>query len=121
MSQPVDKLSDSIKSDSFNGIMDDLANIEDMTSEQRREVVLSFLAEHGLALKPKSIYRNLRFHHRITFGDETVKNILKELDEQGHARRIDPSALEKGDLVDLPEGEGRGAYIVTEEGRDHLR
>lgn len=121
MGQPAEKLANSMKSDIFNGIIDESTDIRDMTSEQRREVVLSFLAEHGLALKPKSIYRNLRFHHRITFGDETVKNILKELDEEGHARRIDPSALEKGDLVDLPEGEGRGAYIATEEGRDHLR
>lgn len=89
-----------------------------MTVQDRREIVLAFLSEHNLALKPIDIYRNMRLHYRITFGAETVRRILDELVELGYARRVDPERLEDRELVDLPEGKGRGAYVVTDEGKD---
>lgn len=87
-----------------------------MTTDERREVVLSFMAEHGLVLKPADVYRNLRLHKHITFGSETVRNILHELTDEGLVRRVDPKAIKERDLIDLDRGEGRGAYIITEKG-----
>lgn len=84
-----------------------------MTYEARREVVRSFLEDNGLAMKPTELYRNLRYHERITFGKETVKSILKDLAADGEVKRVDRSSLEDGTLVELDPGEGRGVYIAT--------
>lgn len=121
MGQNSSSLATNQDTDRFNGIIPVLPESGDMAPEDRRRAVLRFMNEHGLALKPKAIYRNLRLHHRITFGDETVKNILHELTDEGLVRRVDPDALEDSELVNLERGEGRGAYIITEEGREYLR
>ena len=122
MSQIDSNSANNQNSDIFDVIMGDLTHMDDMGPGERRLAILRFMDEHGLALKPKAIYRNLRFHHRILFGDETVKNILHEHVEDGYLRRVEPSALEEdAELVDVERGEGRGAYIITDEGREHIR
>ena len=109
-------------SDRFDVIMADMAKDGDMGPSERRLMVLRFMAEHALALKPKTIYRNLRLHHRLTFSEETVKNILHEHVEDGYIRRVDPESLEEdGELEDVERGESRGAYIITDSGREFLK
>jgi len=90
-----------------------------MSYEARREVVRSFLENSRLAMKPTELYRNLRYHENITFSKETVKNILKDLAADGEVKRVDPSSLDDGTLVELDPGEGRGVYIATLAISDH--
>lgn len=94
----------------------------DMTKEDRRRVVLRFLADHNLALPQRAIFRNLRLHHAITFGYSSVDNYLDEFVEEGLCRRVDPTALEEErELADMPTGkEHRAYYIITDEGRAYL-
>jgi Fe2+ or Zn2+ uptake regulation protein len=97
------------------------ANNADMAKEDRRRVVLQFLAEHRLALPPRSIFRNLRLHHNITFGYSTLDNYLDEFADEGLVRRVDPGSLENRELTDLPRGkQNRAYYIITEAGLDYL-
>jgi hypothetical protein len=104
------------------GTMVEQANHSDMTKEDRKRVVLRFLVEHGLALPPLAIHRNLKFHQAITFGRASVDNYLEEFVEDGFVRRVDPDKLNERELVDIPGGrENRAYYIATEEGREHLR
>ena len=91
-----------------------------MTYQARRKVVLSFLKEHGLALKPAVLYRNLKFNHRITFSESTVRNILDDLVEEGEVVRVEPKALVAGQLVELGRNEGRGAYMAVSAIPDHV-
>jgi len=99
-----------------SGVIGPVPKKTDMAPEDRRHEVLTFMAEHRLALKPAAVYRNLSLHRHITFGQATVLNILQELTESGDLRRVDPDALGDRQLVDLAPDEGRGVYIVTEEG-----
>jgi len=104
------------KSDQIPRVIDPVPEKTDMAPEDRRHEVLTFMAEHRLALKPTTVYRNLSLHRHITFGQATVLNILQELTDSGDLRRVDPDALGDRRLVDLDPDEGRGVYLVTEEG-----
>jgi len=106
--------------DNNTGVLPQVDQPKRMPPKQRRGLVLSFMKSHGLALKPAAIHRNMRLHHRISFTDTTVQNILKELTERGDLQRVDPSQL--ADRVLAPVGEnGRGAYIITEQGRERAQ
>lgn len=90
---------------------------DDMTKRERKEVVLRFMAEHGLALPPRAIYRNLKVNHSITFQPKTVENYLDEFLEDGLVSRVDPKALDDGRISELREDADRRAYyIVTADG-----
>jgi hypothetical protein len=94
----------------------------DMGKEERVRVVLEFLAEHGLALPPRAIFRNLRFHQNITFSLQSVENYLEELSNDGYVERVNPAALEKRQVEEVPADNSMKAYyVVTEAGRQHLR
>lgn len=109
------------KSEKSTGVIEFVPQKDDMAPEDRRHEVLSFMAEHRLALKPTSVYRNMCLHRHITFGQATVANILQELTDSGDLRRVDPKQLSERSLVDLDPSEGRGCYIVTEQGRERAR
>jgi len=91
-----------------------------MSKDERRTVVLTFLRDHELVLKPNAIYRNLRLHQNITFGEQTVRNILHELVERGYVRRVDIQAVKDRELVNVEKGSKRGAYMITEQGRAQI-
>jgi len=94
-----------------------------VSKQERKQVVLSFLASHDLALPPKVIYRNLKFRHRITFGGTTVENYLDEFVEEGLIKRVNPAALEAGEAVEVPpeNNEVRAYYVLTDAGRERAR
>jgi Fe2+ or Zn2+ uptake regulation protein len=102
-----------------NGIIPQVPQRNGMAAQERRDEVLSFMAEHRLALKPTTIYRNMRIHRNITFTAATVQNILTELSEDGLLRRVDVKALGERRL-EPPEG-NRGAYIITDEGHEEAQ
>lgn len=102
-------------------IIRDAAYTPNMTKEDRRLQVLQFLAEYGLALPPRAIYRNLRLHYNITFGYSSVNNYLDAFVDEGLCDRVDPSKLEDRELVSMPPGKkNRAYYIITEEGKEEL-
>ena len=109
-----------LKSDKFTPLMDVIGKQEAMSKDERRAVVLTFLRDHELVLKPNAIYRNLRLHQNITFGEQTVRNILHELVDSGYVRRVDIEAVKKRELVDVEKGSKRGAYMITAKGRQHI-
>jgi hypothetical protein len=110
------------KVDKSIGPMVQQTNKSNMTKEDRKRVVLRFLVEHGLALPPLAIHRNLKFHQGITFGRASVDNYLEEFVEDGYVRRVDPEKLGERELVDIPGGrENRAYYIATDSGRRYLR
>ena len=109
------------KRDQTPEIIGAVAIRDDMAPEARRHEVLTFLSEYPLALKPSTIHRNMCLHRHITFGQETVLNILQERTESGDLRRVDPTELPNRRLVDLDPGEGRGVYIITEQGRERAQ
>lgn len=110
----------SVKSNEFTPLIRVLSKRECMGKEDRRAVVLTFLAMHELVLKPNAIFRNLRYHQNITFGQQTTRNILHELVDDDLVRRVDIDALENRDLVDVEKGSKKGAYVITAAGRDKV-
>ncbi len=75
---------------------------EDMTTVEREEVVLKFMAKYELALPLAPIYENLKRKEGITFSKRTVKRRLQDLQDKGQVRHLDI---------------GRGYWEITEEGR----
>jgi hypothetical protein len=106
-------------SDTSGEIIPSAPDNRDMTREDRRRIVLQFLADHGLALPQRVIYRNLKLHQGITFGYSTVDNYLDDFVEEGLVRRINPKDLDDlpAELIDMPGGKkNRAYYIITEAG-----
>ncbi len=73
----------------------------DMTTAEREEAILQFMAEHELALPLTPIYENLRRKRDITFSKRTVKRRLESLQEDGYVQWLDI---------------GRGYWEITDEG-----
>jgi Fur family ferric uptake transcriptional regulator len=65
-------------------------------------VILEFLEQHDLELPPKPLYRNLN-RHGYDIGYSTVRNRVRELEEQGY--------LASDDL---------GYYSLTDRGQSWL-
>lgn len=109
------------ESDNSGAVIGLETNPDDMTKEDRRRIVLLALADHGWAMPPSVIFRNLKFHQDITFEQRSLTTYLDEFVEEGLVRRIDPKKLPEKELTDLDEGSDRRAwYIITEDGRDYL-
>jgi hypothetical protein len=87
-----------------------------MGKEDRKEMVLQFLAETRLALPPAVLYRNLRLRQNATFSAKSLDNYLEELHTEGYVIRVDPEALEKREVVTIDDG--RGYWLVTEAGME---
>ncbi|MBX0296788.1 MarR family transcriptional regulator [Haloarcula nitratireducens] len=90
-----------------------------MPPEERRKVVLEFMADHSIALPPKAIFRGLKIEKGITFSYRTVQTILSELEEQGFVARVDKESLDEGNIQPIPEDEAgrRAYYMITMDGR----
>jgi len=85
------------------------------------EVILVFLYETDLPLRPKSIYGGLIDQQSITFSYRTVQNKVKDLYEAGDIKKvkIDEGA---GEIVDVAPDESyrRAYYRITEQGRERV-
>lgn len=76
-----------------------------MSKEDRREVILQFLADTGLALPPAPLYFNMKREMFVTFSKRTMQRHLKEMREEGLVQKIE---------------EGDGYWRITEDGSDYL-
>jgi len=85
-----------------------------MSKEDRKQLVLEYLAHTGLALPPAVLYRNLRLRQNATFSSSTLENYLDELGADGLLTRIDPDAMENREFVEIDEG--RGYWVATDDG-----
>lgn len=97
-------------------------NNERVPPEDRREVILQFLAEHDMALPPLVIYAGLKRQRDITFAYRTVQNALSDLVEKGHVMRVDTKKLrDEGKIEPVEEDSGRRSYyFITDEGLERL-
>jgi len=78
---------------------------DSMTKEDRREVILQFLADTGLALPPAPLYYNMKETMFVTFSKRTLVRHLKEMREEGLVTKVE---------------EGDGYWKITDEGRKYL-
>jgi hypothetical protein len=85
-----------------------------MGKEDRKQMVLQFLAETRLALPPAVLYRNLRLRQNATFSAKSLDNYLDELESEGYLLRVKPQSLEQREIE--PIEDGRGYWLVTEAG-----
>lgn len=76
-----------------------------MSKEDRREIILRFLADTGLAFSSAPLYYNMKREMFVTFSKRTMQRHLKEMRGEGLVRRID---------------EGDGYWEITDEGRNYL-
>lgn len=88
----------------------------DMGKEERKQIVLNFMAEYRFALPPKAIFRNLKLHENITFSEDSVENYLVEFVEDGLVERVQKEALDAGEIQVAGEGDERAWYLVTDRG-----
>lgn len=89
-----------------------------MPKADRERVVLSLLAEVGEPLPPVLVYRILRVRG-ATFGRRSVMRYCSELGERGQLQKIDPVAMENGDLEQIDRSE-KGYWMITDAGRERL-
>jgi DNA-binding PadR family transcriptional regulator len=86
-----------------------------MGKQERKQLVLKFLSDAGLALPPKVLFRNLRLRENATFSEKSLNNYLTELEADGLVKRVDPAALTDRNISAVGADE-RGYYLITESG-----
>jgi len=87
-----------------------------MSKEDRKQLVLGYLAHTELALPPAVLYRNLRLRQNATFSERTLGNYLEELAAEGLVMRIDPGAMADREVIAADSG--RGYWIATDAGHE---
>jgi hypothetical protein len=91
-------------------------NLDDMGKDERRRLLLEFMAEHPLALPPLSWYRNMKIHRDMTFSRDTLDNYLEEFVDEGLVARVHKEGLDKGEIEPVDDEDYRAYYIITDEG-----
>jgi len=86
-----------------------------MSKEDRKQLVLEYLAHTGLGLPPLALYRNLRLRQNATFSEKTLYNYLEELEADDLVMRIDPDAMVDRELKEIDDGQAY--WIATESGQ----
>jgi len=98
---------------------------ENVTAEDRRDLVLSFLVEVDIPLPPTAVYAGIRRKYNATFAYRTTQEILKDLVDEGYAIRVNTKQLrEKGDIKEIendPDRRKRAYYFPTDEGRERVK
>lgn len=92
-------------------------NVDGVGKKERKERVLSFLVDSRLALPTVALYRNLSYHG-ADFTDNTLKNYLAELREEGYVERIDAEAYADGEIV--VSDDDPGYWVATKAGMEHI-
>ena len=84
----------------------------------RREVVLRFLAEHDIPLRPKEIYGGIIHHNEVTFSYKQTRDTISQLHADGLLRRVEIDD-DAGQIRDIPDDASgrRGYYLISDAGR----
>ena len=90
-----------------------------MPELDKRDLVLAFLADHAIPLRPMTIYGGLVHTRDITFSYRTVQNIMAELADEGLVERVRVDT-DVGEVRPVEGGDRRAYYLVTEAGRESL-
>jgi len=91
------------------------AKPELMSKEDRKQLVLEYLAQTGLGLPPLALYRNLRLRQNATFSEKTLYNYLEELEAEGLVMRVDPDAMVDRKITEVDDGQAY--WMATESGQ----
>lgn len=104
--------------DKFGGNMHPMRESDAMGKEDRKRRVLEILAKSQLALPPAVIFRNAKLRG-ADFERRSVNNYLPELYEEGLVEKVNPKALEDGEIepIDITED---GYFIITDEGMEQF-
>jgi hypothetical protein len=109
----------SSENDSFGEYKAVTEDSEDMAKEDRVAQLLEVMADVGSPLPSKALYLNARLRG-ARFSRRTVDGYLAELRDRGLVRRVDPDAMENGDLVDAGDDVYRAYWIISEDGLEHI-
>lgn len=97
---------------------------ENVTAEDRRDQVLSFLVDVDIPLPPTAVYAGIRRKYNATFAYRTTQEILKDLVDDGYAIRVDTKMLrEKGEIQRIendPDRRKRAYYFPTDAGQERI-
>ena len=123
MSKATQDSVNSRKNDNSGGSNKTVDNNGNVPPEHRREKVLTFIAEHDIALPPLAIYAGLKRQKGITFSSRTVQNALSDLVEDGDLQKVDTDKLrDEGEIKSIGDSSGRRSYyFITEQGRERLK
>jgi len=87
--------------------------------QDRVDELLEVLVNIDAAVSTVVLYRNARLRG-ARFARRTAANYLYDLHERGHAKKVDPEALERRELI-VVESETSGYWMPTEAGREYVR
>ena len=92
-----------------------------MPEFDRSDVVLRFLVEHNIPLKPKTVYGGIIHHREVTYSYKQVRDSISQLRDRRLLRRVKVDA-DEGRIVavDPDAGNVRCWYLPTDAGRDHV-
>jgi len=88
-----------------------------MGQQERRAFVLQVLEQSGVAMKSVDVFRNCKLRG-ATFERRTTKNYLTQLVAEGDVLKIDSTALNDGEIVEIPT-EDRGHFIAASVARQY--
>jgi hypothetical protein len=108
ISKVADKSSSHICSDS---------ECPNVSKQARKNRVLAFLVDTRLALPRTVLFRNLQYRG-AEFSDGSLKNYLRELDDEGLVARIDAEKFAEGKVV--LSDDDPGYWIPTNDGVDYI-
>ena len=98
-------------SDKFGGDNNCHADGNSMGKEDRKMRVLGVLVESACVMPTVVIFRNAKLRG-ADFERRSVDNYLRDLYEDGYIRKLDPVALDSGDMVDI-EFNQEGYFVAT--------
>jgi len=101
-----------VASDNFGADNNSRTDGSGMGKEDRVMRVLGVLVESECVLPPVVIFRNAKIRG-ADFERRSIDNYLYDLYEDGYIRKLDPDALDNGDIVDMDWEESGGYYVAT--------
>lgn len=90
----------------------------DVGRQERVRRVLEVLVSSECAMPKAVIFRNAKLRG-ADFEERSVTNYLRDLYDDGYVRKVDPDALEDGDLVDISLSD-EGYFIATDKAFDEF-
>lgn len=93
---------------------------ENVPEVPKEMIILRFMAENEMPVKPKEIYGGLIHQRDISFSYRTVQGKLKDLLTEGLVQRVQIDDTE-GVVKSIGDSDDKRAYyLITDEGRERV-